>query len=310
MGGAAVLHSMLVSERFREPSQPVPQWAEDVCKGDYAKCDDELVRAGVDDASIARLPAAEPLPTPAIAPLSLRKQLRARQWRTGFLGSGTRGRRSKPPVAAFPVSPWLPKTALSSATEQLIRAIPRSQFVLPTGKTFEDVCHLQGHLDLFSGAKGFARALANATGRWILTYDLCHDVTEDLLDPQVQKTIADMVRGRAFLSITAGPVCASFSRAVRPAVRSAARPRGFDDLTANMAKKVAEGNAMSQWLASLILLAIECRLVWWVENPSGSYLWHQPEWLEIQQRVGVGFSVQITADGEPLIASALDFSAT
>ena len=273
----------------REPSHPLPQWAEDVCKGDYVKCDDELASAGVDDASIARLPVVKALPTPAIAPLSLRKQLRARQWRTGFLGSGTGGRRSKPPVASFPVSPWLPKTALSSATEQLIRKLPRSQFVLPTGKSFEDVCHLQGHLDLFSGAKGFARALANTTGRWVLTYDLSHDVTEDLLDPHVQKTIASLVRGRAFLSITAGPVCSSFSRAVRPAVRSAAWPRGFEDLTANMAKKVAEGNAMSQWLASLVLLAIEFMLIWWVENPSGSYLWHQPEWLEIQQRLGVGF---------------------
>ena len=78
------------------------------------------------------------------------------------------------------------------------------------------------------------------------------------------------------LSVTAGPVCASFSRAVRPPVRSAAQPRGFDCLTAKMTRKVAEGNAMSQWLATVIRLAISMHLVWWVENPSGSYLWHQP----------------------------------
>ena len=148
---------------------------------------------------------------------------------------------------------------------------------------------MQGHLDLFSGAKGFAKSLANTTGRWVLTFDICHDPSENLLDEKVQKLLSQLVEANAFISVSAGPVCSSFSRAVRPAVRSSAEPRGFSNLSPSMTTKVREGNQMSIWLASFIAQCHAAKLVWWVENPSGSYLWHQPEWKRLLALDGVAY---------------------
>lgn len=195
------------------------------------------------------------MPTPPVSPLSVRQQLRALRKRTGLSGAGTRGRRVKPPVAAFSGSPWLPKTALTVTAQQLLSTIPRSQFVLPTGKSWKDVGQLPGHLDLFSGAKGFARSLANTTGRWVLTFDICHDPSENLLDEKVQNLLSQLVAANAFISVSAGPVCSSFSRAVRPAVRSSTEPRGFSNLSASMTTKVREGNQMS---VSIIHSSMSC----------------------------------------------------
>ena len=160
-----------------------------MCNGNYEGLDAELTKAGIDDASVARLPASNPLPTPALAPLRLRKQLRAHHWRTGLRkgvsGTKTGGRRLRPPVAAVSGSPWLPKTAPTRSAKRLLASLPRSQFVLPTGKTFAEVADLPGHLDLFSGSRGFARALANTTGRWVLT-----------ISATVLKRICSMPRSR------------------------------------------------------------------------------------------------------------------
>ena len=51
-----------------------------------------------------------------------------------------------------------------------------------------------------------------------------------------------------------------------------------------MSIKVALGNAMSQWVASLVLRAEKKGVPFWVENPSGSYMWKQPEWIPIVAR--------------------------
>ena len=142
-----------------------------------------------------------------------------------------------------------------------------------------------GHLDLFSGCRVAAKELADTTGRWVLTYDLLHDPSEDLLDSKQQRHIESMLEADCFLTMSAGPVCASFSRAVRPAVRSADAPRGLPNLTPSMATKVALGNAMSQWVASLVLRAEKKDMPFWVENLSGSYMWKQPEWIPIVARV-------------------------
>ena len=117
-----------------------------------------------------------------------------------------------------------------------------------------------------------------------MTYDLLHDPSEDLLDSKQQHHIESMLDADCFLTVSAGPVCASFSRAVRPAVRSADAPRGLPNLTPSMSIKVALGNAMSQWVASLVLRAEKKGVPFWVENPSGSYMWKQPEWIPIVAR--------------------------
>lgn len=122
----------------------------------------------------------------------------------------------------------------------------------------------------------------------MLTYDILHSPSsEDLLDVSVQQHIAAMVDAGCFLSAQAqaGPVCSSFSRAVRPAVRSAEKPEGIDVMTEAMAKKVAIGNAMAQWLAELVRKFCLAGLP--IENPAGSFLWLQPAWVALQAEFGL-----------------------
>ena len=177
--------------------------------------------------------------------------------------------------------PWLPRRSLTSDALQLLRTLPASQFVLPRGGDLDVLLTKPGHLDLFSGCRVAAQELANRSGRWVLTYDVLHSPTEDLLDEQVQRHIRAMIEAGCFITASAGPVCASFSRAVRPPVRSAEFPSGLSAISPNMQKKVAVGNAMSRWLATLVELLLLLAIPFWIENPAGSFLWLQPEWVAL-----------------------------
>lgn len=176
----------------------------------------------------------------------------------------------------------MPRRRLSATAMELLSQLPDDQFVLPRGFSAEAVRRYPGHLDLFSGCRVAAQELANKTGRWVLTFDVLHSPSENLLDRKVQRHISDMVAADCFMSMQAGPVCSSFSRAVRPAVRTANQPQGIDTMTDAMAVKVATGNAMSVWLASLVRQVLKLGIPFWVENPSGSFLWLQPEWVTLQ----------------------------
>lgn len=191
------------------------------------------------------------------------------------------GRRNRSVAAIRSFEPWLPRRRLSASAVDLLRTIPRGQFVLPRGVKLDDVIHLPGHLDLFSGCRVAAKELAERSGRWVLTYDLAHSPAEDLLDETVQSTIWRLMTAGNFMTLTAGPVCSSFSRAVRPPVRSSSEPAGVATMTAAMRSKVDAGNAMSRWLALLVRYALELKLKVWIENPAGSYLWKQVEWTTL-----------------------------
>ena len=56
-----------------------------------------------------------------------------------------------------------------------------------------------------------------------------------------------------------------------------------------MKEKVALGNRFSIWLAALIHTTFLLRIPFWIENPQLSYLWDQPEWLELRALDGVDF---------------------
>eukprot|EP00434_Breviolum_minutum_P010322 symbB.v1.2.009108.t1/scaffold573.1/size222803/17 len=215
--------------------------------------------------------------TPALQPGRALPSLAQQQVRTG-----RDHRRRKPPVATSPVfEPWLPRRRLDAAALALLTALPRSQFVVPRGLKLDDILAKPGHLDLFSGCRVAAQELANRSGRWVLTYDIEHSHLEDLLSPQVQFDIERMLHHKCFLSVTAGPVCSSFSRAVRPAVRSSLHPEGLNNISESMKSKIAIGNSMSQWVAKVVNICLQLRLPFWIENPSGSYLWQQREWADI-----------------------------
>ncbi len=202
-----------------------PEWLDSILDGNYAGLDNVLREAGLDDAQIARLPATDPPSLLLLQPEEVpepgdERALPCLAVPQKILRTGRDKSCRKNPVAATPV--FEPGRCLEPAAAKLLQALPRNQFVIPKGRTVEQVLSKPGHLDLFSGSRIAAQELANRTGHWVLTYDIAHSVSEDLLNPAVQRSIEAMLAAGCFLSLTAGPDCSSFSRVVRPAVRSAA----------------------------------------------------------------------------------------
>ena len=272
----------------RTPSEPVPQWLQTAFDGDYTGLDAELTNAGLSAAELARLPEDD---QPIAAPVSRipDRELRRRAWHSSKKRTGVKEVLSKSTgCSRRRFSPWIPKTELAAEATAFLKSLPRGQFVLPTGVSAEQAFKYAGHLDLFSGAKGAAKALVQTTGRWVLTFDILHSPTEDLLATGAQRMIQRLLGLDCLLSITAGPVCSSFSRAVRPPVRSRLFPRGLAGITPAMAEKVDVGNNLSQWLAGVIEQALDKKIVVWVENPSLSYIWSQPEWVKLAARGDTG----------------------
>ena len=109
-----------------------------------------------------------------------------------------------------------------------------------------------------------------SAGRWVLTFDISHSPSEDLLQLEVREQIEEMMRAGCFLSCSAGPVCASFSRAVQPPVRSKAwrKISNFASKTCLFfsnglqgclmrkrpwsRKLLMERNSFARWVASLV----------------------------------------------------------
>ena len=84
-------------------------------------------------------------------------------------------------------------------------------------------------------------------------------------------------------------MCASFSRAVRPAVRDRQHAKGLADISDNMKRKVAQGNSFSEWVCFICRLGDSLQILVWIENPRTSFLWLQDEWLQLLQQGAFGF---------------------
>ena len=153
------------------------------------------------------------------------------------------------------------------------------QFIFAKGKSWPPKeC---GFLDLYSGKKGFAKACVQLGAPWVLTVDFLDGPQCDLLDSTVRSRIWFLLKSGVFLHVSAAPICASFSTAITPPVRSVLEPKGILPIRETMIQKIFEGNCHSEWLAALIRFCILTGLHYWVENPDGSFLWKQPEWLDL-----------------------------
>ena len=97
----------------------------------------------------------------------------------------------------------------------------------------------------------------------MLTYEWNRSSSENLLLPEVQQKIMSMLSLGCFASVSLAPICASFSTAVTPPVRTTRHPRGRPGLSKAMRRKVGEGN-------------LHC-IGFMIENPDCSWLWRQKE---------------------------------
>ena len=82
-----------------------------------------------------------------------------------------------------------------------------------------------------------------------------------------------LVKAGWFRSIGMAPICASFSPAITPAVRSAARPRGIPGISPAMRVKVSQGNSHSDFCVLLVELCILYGIAYFLENPDRSWIW-------------------------------------
>lgn len=84
--------------------------------------------------------------------------------------------------------------------------------------TLTEAVKKAGHLDLFSGSRGAAKALARRSGRFVLTFDILHLSDEDLLDDNVRTAasrgcIFDTYRRTSLLEFfSSGQASVSYSR--------------------------------------------------------------------------------------------------
>ena len=168
---------------------------------------------------------------------------------------------------------------MSEEALEMLRSIPSSQFVF--SKEFASLEEAwasgPGYLDLFSGSRGLAKAVVSTTKTWVLTYDISHDLSEDLLSFPVQRLILKMVRAKCFRAMSAGPVCASFSTAVTPPVRTREFPAGVPWCSEQQQQKNIAGNAMLAFVIRVCRCCLRHGVLFLVENPDGSWMWRQVE---------------------------------
>ena len=174
---------------------------------------------------------------------------------------------------------------LETGVQLLLQAFDPDQFVLPrtSSRPLTELLKKPGYLDLFSGTRGVAKEVVKLSGTWCLTFDWSHSASEDLLAPELRGRILELMKRGAFLGAGGGPTCSSFSRAIRPPVRSLQSPLGLPDARETMLKKIEEGNSHADFMAEVVEGALAMEIPAWTENPSGSYLWHTPRWSRLSK---------------------------
>ena len=150
-----------------------------------------------------------------------------------------------------------------------------------------------GYLDLFSGERGVARCMVERGYTWAITFDLAHGSSQNLNSSSLRTTLERLVRCGIFFAVGMAPVCSSFSVAITPPVRTKEQPAGVDAMSEKMRVKVSEGNDMCGWTLTLLLICLEFNILFWLENPAGSWFFRQKLWVEMLERFHerVGFWV-------------------
>lgn len=137
---------------------------------------------------------------------------------------------------------------------------------------------VKGGLDLYTGKGGVARAMIRKGAPWILSFEILRSASEDLLDPQLQEVIKELLESDVFATVVMAPVCSSYSIAVTPPVRSRRHPRGLPGLRISMRQKVRTGNLHSDFVISVVAICIAGEIWYFIENPDTSFMWHQKGW--------------------------------
>ena len=286
---------------IRPPACELPSWMPDCTELSFAdRCcqlDESLVSLGADSFDLSGLPPFEELRTVESFPLLPSRSLRSKSYFAQKRAAKT-ARKSQSPQAfpkevgrakfAFPSPSPLSDFSWPEGAVSLLSRLDAAQFIFPKSwsvplswRPCESLPQCKGYLDLYSGQKGVARAIVEEAAVWSLTFEIEDGEAQNLADSELRVLIGRLIQLGVFFALGAAIFCRSFSRAVRPPIRSRMSPRGLDHLTARMHKSVSDSNDHSDWLASLIGLALALGLLFWVENPDGSFLWLQDAWIKL-----------------------------
>eukprot|EP00438_Fugacium_kawagutii_P031386 Skav227574 [mRNA] locus=scaffold154:229860:234654:- [translate_table: standard] len=245
----------------KPPSLPLPSWIDDILDGDFEPFEDWLREA---EAGVVQ----EPFDFDALMgggklDLKPRARLKKRE---------RKAKKAEPRVMDAAVCASAAYSETSLEVQKELQKIPMSQFLF---KGEAPDFTKQGALDLSSGSYGVAKAMLDYGAPWVLTYDWQHSAAEDLLVEEKQVRIKYLVKNLAFRSVGMAPICASFSVAVTPPVRSAKYPRGKPGLTKNMKVKVSAGNRHLDFNVDVVEDCYLLDLAFFLENPDLSWFWRQ-----------------------------------
>eukprot|EP00438_Fugacium_kawagutii_P027608 Skav231511 [mRNA] locus=scaffold84:334476:339113:- [translate_table: standard] len=267
-------------EPIRAPECEPPNWWAEAALGNFEPMDEYLESFGLSPEQMQGLPpVAELMPCGEVKDSSLHDKPKRLRRQEAFLEKVVR-QTAAPTTATEQRSrtnlPW------DAAVDDVLLSFPKSQFFLRDSTMWPP--REAGFVDLYSGKKGFARAAIEAGAPWVLTFELADCASQDLSKESVREKIEILLRGGAVQSFSAAPVCASFSTAITPAVRTKEHPEGIPDLEVlrpKMVDKVKEGNNHNRWLSTMIDICCEKRIIFWIENPDGSFFWRQKPFLQV-----------------------------
>lgn len=165
------------------------------------------------------------------------------------------------------------RSLLSEKAISLLEALPEEFVWWPKGS--DKKFRTKGALDLCTGVGGVARKLLGLGCPFVVSLDWKRSSRADLLDPQLQEQLIQLILEGAFEVVGSAIICSSFSKAVTPAVRSPRYPAGLPFMRRSMREKVKQGNIHARFNVRIMEASDESITFFWLENPDSSYLWIQ-----------------------------------
>ena len=114
---------------------------------------------------------------------------------------------------------------------------------------------------------------------WILHLDNSKGAEFDWgTNAMLQRSLLSLLSAGMFSALAVFPVASSFSRAIRPPVRSAAHPLGLPHISPGNRAKVVGDNRFNTWLAKMVSAARAGNVGFVLDAPDCSFAWRCPGW--------------------------------
>ena len=244
----------------KAPDKAVPQWLVDLQAGDFVSFEKFL----------CSLPADQQLNPFDFTSLMTGKNLDVRP--RSRLHQKERKRSSLPPAKKIAAAVADPSPCFDPSTVDILKSFDLQKFFyVAECPDFPK----PGGLDLFSGNFAVAKQMLQHGAPWILSFDWNRSAKEKLLFSDVRECLLKLVAAGWLLTVGLAPICASFSPAITPPVRSKGFLRGKPGVSLSMRRKLSEGNPHADFSLVIINLCTSKGIAYFCENPDRSWLWQQ-----------------------------------